>query len=372
MSRVRVDALGEATSLADRKRRAGQRLMLGFAGPAVDEDFRRVVREVRPAGFVLFGANLVEPAQIADLTRELASLVEPSSPALIGVDQEGGRVQRIPGTSWPTMRALGLAGDPPSEGGFTGKVARAIATELRALGFNLDFAPVADVDEGPVIGDRSFGAEPELVARHVAAFVRALQAERIIACAKHFPGHGAATQDSHAALPRVEKEEPDLEHTELAPFAAAVRAEVGAVMAAHVVYPVWDEDWPASLSARVAPRVLRRRLRYDGVLFSDDLTMQAVARWTPPELARRATLATVDVLLACKGIERQLELFRELVVLQEEEERMERRSTDAVTRVDALRERFFLDPTPPPPLSVVGSMAHRMLAEQVRHRSGIA
>ena len=366
MSRVRVEAVGEMTSLGDRKRRAGQRLMLGFAGPSVDEDFRRVVREVRPAGFVLFGRNVVEPAQVLDLTRELASLVDPSSPALIAVDQEGGRVQRIPGTTWPSMRAVGLAEE------LTADVARAMARELRALGFNLDFAPVADVDEGPVIADRSFGEKPELVARHVSTFVRAMQSERIIACAKHFPGHGAATQDSHAALPRVEKEEPDLRHVELAPFVAAIQAGVGAVMAAHVVYPVWDEDWPASLSGRIGPRILRRDLRYDGVLFSDDLTMQAVSRWSPPELVRRSTIATVDVLLACKGVERQLELFRELVLLQEEDLKLERRSTDAATRVDALRERFFLDPTPLPPLDVVGSMEHRMLAERVRNRAGTA
>lgn len=140
--RVRVDAVGEATSLADRKRRAGQRLVIGFAGPAVDDDLRRVVREIRPAGFVLFARNVEEPSQVRELNRELASLCDAAYPALLCVDQEGGRVQRLrePATVWPPMRTVGRAEV------HTADLARAVARELRATGFNVDFAPVADVD----------------------------------------------------------------------------------------------------------------------------------------------------------------------------------------------------------------------------------
>ena len=270
MTRVRVEATGEATTLADHKVRAGQRLVIGFELPHVTDDLRKLVRELRPAGFVLFARNVVEPAQVRELNRELASLVDPRHPALLCVDQEGGRVQRVrdPATVWPPMKAVGRARD------LTGSLAGALGTELRAMGFNLDFAPVADVDSNPanpVIGDRSFGERPEEVARHVAAFVRGLQASGVIACAKHFPGHGDTAVDSHLALPVVEREEPDLRRTELPPVRAAVEAGVGTVMSSHVVYPTWDEDLPATLSPRVIPRLLREELGYDGVVFSDDL-----------------------------------------------------------------------------------------------------
>jgi beta-N-acetylhexosaminidase len=199
----RVTAVGEMTSLADRKRRAGQRLVIGFAGPAVDDDLRRVARTIRPAGFILFGRNLVEPAQALELNRELASLCDPSVPALLSVDQEGGRVQRVraPATVWPPMRDVGRAEDLA----LTAQVSRAMALELRAMGFNLNFAPVCDVDsnpDNPVIGDRSFGRSPQDVAQQVVAFLTAHQDAGVIACAKHFPGHGDTASTRISSCPR--------------------------------------------------------------------------------------------------------------------------------------------------------------------------
>jgi beta-N-acetylhexosaminidase len=366
--KVPVHAVGEGTSLHDRKVRAGQRLVIGFAGPGVDADLRALVRELRPAGFILFGRNVVEPAQVRELCRELKSLVDPHRPALCSIDQEGGRVQRVraPATVWPPMRTVGAAGD------LTAAVARALARELRAMELDLDFAPVADVDSNPrnpVIGDRSFADEAHAVARHVAAFVPALQAEGIAACAKHFPGHGDTHLDSHLDLPVVEEELPRLRSRELVPFDAAIRAGVASVMSAHVVFPALDEDLPATLSPRVIPRELRRRLGFDGVVISDDLEMKAVAgRWDVPTIVRRATEATVDVLLACKEPQLQVAAFEALVAAQEEDAAFEQASRDAVTRVERLRERVLLPRGPRPDLAVVGCPEHLALAELVRQR----
>ena len=367
--KVRVDARGDTTSLADRKRRAGQRLMIGFEGPAVSDDLRHLVREIRPAGFVLFARNVVEPAQVRELNRELRSLSDASAPALRCVDQEGGRVQRIgePATAWPAMRLVGRERES------VGAVATAMARELRAMEFDLDFAPVADVDSNPsnpVIGDRSFGDRAADVAVHVRTFVAALQSEGIAACAKHFPGHGDTAQDSHAELPVVEREERDLRDVELPPFAAAVEAGVASVMTAHVLYPAWDEDDPATLSDRIVPMLLRKGLGFDGVVFSDDLEMKAIAgRLAVETQVERATRATVDVLLACRDPALQHALFLALVHAQEEDAARDHLSTDAVRRVEALRERFLLGRPPAPPLSVVGSMEHRVLADLVRQRA---
>jgi beta-N-acetylhexosaminidase len=368
--RTRVTATGEQTSLAERKRLAGQRLILGLAGPSVTDDLRYLVRELQPAGFILFARNVEEPAQVRELNRELASLVDPRTPALLSVDQEGGRVQRVrdPATRWPPMRMVGAAAR------YTAEVSTAIAVELRAMGFHLNFAPVADVDsnpDNPVIGDRAFSRDPQEVAEHVVAFLQAHQAAHVIACAKHFPGHGDTTTDSHLELPCVEEELPRLLSRELVPFRAAVAAGVGAVMTAHVVFPALDEDLPATLSPRVVPELLRGKLGFDGVVISDDMEMKAVhGRWEVPVLARLTTEATVDLLLCCKEPALQIEMYHALVHLQEEDPRHERACRTSARRVQALRERFLLHTTPQPPLSVLGQSEHRILAERIRHEGG--
>ena len=240
-------AIGEMTSLALRTRRAGQRLLVGFDGTSPAPEFVRFVREAAPAGFILFARNVEEPAQVRELNRELAALLPASLPPLLSVDQEGGRVQRVKATRWPTLRALGNIDHLPT----TARFARALADEVRALGFNLNFAPCADVDsnpKNPVIGDRSFGPDPGQVVRHVAAFVEAAQARGLVCCAKHFPGHGDTSVDSHLDLPTVERDRPEIERTELPPFAAAVQAGVGMVMTSHVVFPAYDESVPATMS----------------------------------------------------------------------------------------------------------------------------
>jgi beta-N-acetylhexosaminidase len=361
-------ALGEQTSLADRKRRAGQRLILGFAGPKVDEDLKVLVREIRPAGFILFQRNIEEPEQVFELNRELASLVSPEYPAFLTVDQEGGRVQRMraPATVWPSMRIVGRAGEHIEE------VSRALAREVRAMGFNLNFAPVADVDsnpDNPVIGDRSFGRDPNEVARRVTRFIQSHQAEGVIACAKHFPGHGDTSVDSHLDLPIVEREEPDLRCLELVPFMHAVAAGVGAVMTSHVVYSAWDEEWPATLSPRIIRGILREEFGFSGVVVSDDLEMKAVrGRFPLSAQIRQTTAATVDLLLCCESPELQLDAFKEIVHIQEDDTGLEQCCIDSVRRIQALREAHFHSSSPRPGLEVVGCASHRDLAMLIEAR----
>jgi beta-N-acetylhexosaminidase len=358
----KVQAVGETTSLADHKRQAGQRLVIGIKGPTVDDDARALIRELQPAGFVLFARNVVEPAQVLDLNRELASLVRADAPPLICVDQEGGRVQRIRATRWPSMRVAQRSGVPIRE------ISAGIARELRAMGFHLNFAPVADVDSNPanpVIGDRSFATTAAGVSAALDAFIEGHHAEGLATCAKHFPGHGDTHQDSHHHLPVVEREAADLQEVELAPFGAAVRAKVASVMTAHVIYPAWDEEWPATLSTKIIPTFLRKGMGFDGVVFSDDLEMKAVhGRYEIPQLVTRANLASVDVFLACEHAELQHRIFQELVRQQESDRTFETNSQDASHRVMALRERFLRGAKPPPPLAVVGCAEHQRLAQR--------
>jgi beta-N-acetylhexosaminidase len=371
--KVRVDAVGGATSLADRKRRAGQRLMLGFLGPSVDTDLRKLVAEVQPMGFVLFARNLVEPEQARELCRELAGLASPYDPALIATDHEGGRVQRLPepAVRWPSMRVLGQAErESGGRGDWARKMGQAMGQELAALGITLNLGPVADVDGGTGtsgIGDRSFGSDPQLVAQCVAAYLEGLHEAGVSGCAKHFPGLGAAAADSHAELPAIERDLPELREKDLPPFQAAVAAGVEVVMVGHTLYPAWDEEWPATLSGRIVPQLLRRELGFDGVVLSDDLEMKALARWSWEERARRAADA-VDVLMSCDDREAKYRLFRELVLAQEEDRTHEDRAILSVRRVEQLRERTLLRQVQAPPLSALGRLEDRMLAELVRSR----
>jgi beta-N-acetylhexosaminidase len=193
-----------------------------------------------------------------------------------------------------------------------------------------------------------------------------------MACAKHFPGHGDTSTDSHLTLPRVEKELPALEGVELPPFAAAIEAGVASVMTAHVVFPALDEDRPATLSAKVLQPLLRQKLGFDGVVFSDDLEMKALhGRYSLRQQLDWGVRAGVDLFLCCKDTDLQVEAFETLVRLQEEDEGFERLLKDSDRRLLRLRERFFLRVSPAPGLEILGTMAHRVLAEQVRVRGGV-
>jgi beta-N-acetylhexosaminidase len=253
----------------------------------------------------------------------------------VAIDQEGGRVQRLraPWTEWPPMRRLGERDDP----GETARLARALARELADLGIDLDFAPVVDVDTNPanpVIGDRSFGRDPARVARHARAFIEAMQAAGVAACAKHFPGHGDTSEDSHVALPRVDHALGRLRAVELVPFRAAAEAGVASMMTAHVLLPCFDPRVPATLCG-AALGLLRGEIGYDGLVFGDDFEMAAVARHFPPrEATRRALEAGVDALLVCSRAD-----VRDLV-LAELEAAPAARLEPALRRVAALKTRF--------------------------------
>ena len=359
-----MHTVGITTSTADRKRRAGQRLIIGIQGTSLREDERRLIHEMRPGGFVLFKRNIEEPRQLRELNRELASLLPDDIPPIRCVDQEGGRVQRFkaPATVWPPMRWVGNVGRP----GFSRAIGAALARECHAVGFDLDFAPDADVDsnpKNPIIGDRAFGRGSEDVARHVAAFIEGMQGEGVIACAKHFPGHGDTATDSHLELPTVEKDLPELEHVEIPPFKASIAAGVGTIMTAHVVYPAWDADVPATMSPRILKTLLREKLGFDGVLISDDLEMKAVrGRYPLGQQLEAASRATVDVFLVCSEIGLQVEAWEGLIRLQEEDKVQEDLAIYAVGRWHRMRRRFLLGRPEQPGLDVLGCQAHLDLA----------
>jgi beta-N-acetylhexosaminidase len=259
---------------------AVERLVLGcvlpgVAGAAVPDWVRRAA-ENGLAGIALYGSNAVATGgRLDQLAQPLRAL---RGDFLVAADEEGGDVTRLhygEGSPVPGNLALGVVDDVE----LTARVARAIASELIRAGINLDFAPSVDVNtdpQNPVIGTRSFGEEPGLVARHGRAFVEALQLCGVAACAKHFPGHGATHTDSHEALPQIDGDLDALRACELPPFVAAIEAGVQAIMSAHIVFPALDER-PATLSRRILTDLLRGELDYDGVVITDALEMKAIS-----------------------------------------------------------------------------------------------
>ncbi len=283
---------------------AGRVLMVGVPGGRLDARTTRLLAELQPGGVILFSRNLESPAQTVHLLDDLRERLP--RPALFAVDQEGGRVSRL--ARWigatPPAAALAAAGEATAEG-----FGRVTASALRALGFNLDFAPVVDVSGGDAthgIGDRSWGSDPLAVTRLAGSFLDGLEEGGVAGCLKHFPGLGATEVDSHVALPTVLRSRRELEEVELLPF-RRLAARAPAVMVAHAHYPALDPTpgVPASLSAAVVSGLLRSALGFGGLVVTDDLEMGAVAPLDVlGDAAPRAIDAGCDLLLYCADLER--------------------------------------------------------------------
>jgi beta-N-acetylhexosaminidase len=263
-------------------------LLARFGGTVVP-DWLRGWLDRGLAGVMLYAGNITGPGQLRSLVGELRG----HNPGLlIAVDEEGGIVTRLEaasGSSYPGNAALGALDDVA----LTGRIATSIGATLAGAGLNLDLAPVADLDASaanPVIGVRSFGADPALVAAHTVAFVAGVQASMVGACAKHFPGHGRTDADSHLELPSVAATLPELRASDLVPFRATIEAGVKSVMTAHVVYPEIDSV-PATLSRRILGEVLRDELGFGGVIITDALDMAAIG--DGPDRAAGAVAAMI-------------------------------------------------------------------------------
>jgi beta-N-acetylhexosaminidase len=354
-------------------------VLVGFEGQAVPHDLRSLIRDYGAGGVVLFARNVDTPEQVAELVREMQSVARDGGhglPLLVAVDQEGGRVARLrePWTVWPPLRAVGRAGSEE----LARRMGEGLAAELKACGIRCDFAPVLDVDtnpRNPVIGDRSFGDDPEQVGRLGAAMIRGLQEQGVIASAKHFPGHGDTDVDSHLELPAVDHSLARLRNVELRPFRKAVEAQVATVMTAHLLVRELDDALPATLSPHVVRALLRDELKYDGVVVSDDLEMKAVSgRWTPPVAAVLAAQAGCDLLIFSKSHDAQVEAIEALVRAVETEQIRWHEMDDACAGIRRLKERFlvpYADPNPKEARMAAGAGENGAIARELAYRGGI-
>lgn len=347
--------------------RAGELILFGFEGTAERDIPLDLINQT--SGVILFRRNIEDAHQLRALTDAIRRLGSKGDLApLIAVDQEGGSVSRLAqiGTTTPSAMALGAIRDPS----VTESMYRLIGDELAALGINLNLAPVADVNSNPanpVIGLRSFGDDPHTVSLFVRAAIRGLRGAGVAATAKHFPGHGDTTIDSHFGLPAIAHDLAHLRSVELVPFQAAVREDVDAIMTAHATFPAIEDGKPATLSRQLLAGVLRDELSFGGLILTDCMEMEAISgHHTPEEAAVRAVAAGADVVLFSHTPDKAkaaIEALRDALASGRISEEEVGRSLD---RNEGLRRRLA---TSELGLEVVGSERHQAEALAAARRA---
>jgi beta-N-acetylhexosaminidase len=358
------------------RRDLGQLLWIGFQGTSLPAGVAARFAAGQVGAAILFRRNLAWHGDDADARFDVDALcalngalhraAPDDAPVLVAVDQEGGRVQRVraPATRWPPMHGFARLADDRAVA-LARSIGLAIGRELHALGFDIDFAPVLDVNSNPhnpIIGDRAFGDRAEDAARRALAFADGLAAAGVLGCGKHFPGHGDTDKDSHLDLPRLAHGLERLRQVELLPFAHAAAAGVPMIMTAHVVFEALDRAVPATLSRRVIEGLLRGELGYRGVIVSDDLDMKAVADHVGvADAAVAAIEAGCDVLLLCEDEANQAIAEEALAKAGERSPAFVARVAEAAARIRAMKRdhapRMNLAPDPNRAREVLGGDA---------------
>lgn len=355
--------------------RAGDHFIVGLSSTALLPEERELLRSLRPLGIILFAKNL--RLDQPTWRNDLSSLLDDATQAagrehlLVSIDHEGGRVHRFPApvTRFPAARHLGHRAR---------EVATAMGHELRALGFNLSFAPVLDIHSEPkntVIGDRAFGHDAATVVLRGKETLLGLHDTGVLSCCKHFPGHGDTTQDSHNEMPYLDVERSTLFEREIIPFRELIRFGAPLVMTAHVRYRSLDQDNPASLSKNIISGILREELGYAKAVITDDLEMKALWDFSPAERGVRAAIAGTDILLEANpktGV--ALEFACDMAqALLEAGERGEVDLPASRRRVeDLLTFAKNLAAVPPPDAEIVGSSTHLALLQEVTPKLPLA
>ncbi len=302
------------------KQKIGQRLIVGFHGETVPQELIRLDEEWGFGGFILFKRNITELEQLFSLNESLLALGRGVMP-FVGVDQEGGRVARLtePFTPFPDMACVGQHGTVS----MAYEVGAILGRELSVAGFNLNFAPVLDVNtnpQNPIIGTRAISSSPEVVATLGRSLIQGLHDNSVVACGKHFPGHGDTREDSHVTLPVCDRTEEELLSVEMLPYRRLVddSARLDMVMLSHVLYPALDPKLPASLSQRVIQDFLRSEVGFRGATISDDLEMAAIAdNYSMEEVTHLGLEAGLDLFLVCHSLERQVAVLETLMKVAE-------------------------------------------------------
>jgi beta-N-acetylhexosaminidase len=360
-------------SLAEK---VGQLFQIGFSGPKVDAEIKDMIENYHVGGVIYFSRNIVNPAQTAELSNKLQDLSLNSGaklPLFISADQEGGTVTRLKGaTHFPGNMALGAAADQK----LAYQAGEAVGDELKNLGINVNLAPDLDVNnnpDNPVIGVRSFGEDPELVAELGTAYIEGLQSQGVTATAKHFPGHGDTAVDSHLDLPVIRHSRSRLDQVELYPFKKAIEAGVDSIMTAHIYFPTIEkeEGIPATLSKAVLTDLLRKELGFEGLIITDCMEMNAIVNtFGTVEGAVRTIEAGSDTVLVSHSYQKQKNAIEAVLKAVKSGRISEERIDQSVKRILSLKgKRIRLAELKEADENKINFTAHQKVAREIAEKS---
>jgi len=327
----------------------GQLVIVGLDGYVNDENSTYLIEKYRVGGFVLLKQNVKDTEQLLELMNSLKKTNAANKiPLFLAIDEEGGRISRLPDDfkKLPSSGRIGQANDKR----LAYQAGSLLAEMLKTIGLNMNFAPVLDINsnpENPVIGDRAFGVSSELVTELGMEAMSGIKAQGIIPVVKHFPGHGDTDVDSHVGLPVVEASLSRLESFELIPFKTAIENQADAIMIAHILLPKIDPNNPASFSKPIITDLLRKKMNFDGVVITDDLTMGAVVNnYDLGEAAVESLKAGSDIILVCHDYEKEVRVIEAIKKAVETGKITEERVDESLYRILSLKKKYGLSDEP--------------------------
>ncbi|MBP1948583.1 beta-N-acetylhexosaminidase [Virgibacillus litoralis] len=333
----------------------GQMIVAGISGTTLTKNTKKLVNHYKIGGIILYRENMQTPDQTVKLTNKIrAENSDNHLPILLGVDQEGGEISKLPG-DLNEIPGNGKIGDRNNQE-YSYKIGAHLGKMVKSFGFNLNFAPVLDVNsnpDNPVIGERSFGEDPKVVSNLGIQTMKGIQSQGTISVIKHFPGHGDTSVDSHLQLPTVNKTLMELENLELIPFKKAINNGADVVMVAHILLPQIDSEYPSSMSQQIISGLLRQQLNFSGVIVTDDMTMRAITNnYDIGNAAVQSVKSGSDMIMVAHDFNKVMTVINALKEAVEQGEITEERINKSVTRIMELKEKYRLNDERTDPVNV--------------------
>lgn len=340
-----VDKIGASLNMMNLEEKIGQLIIAGFEGKEINESAKLLISQYKVSGFILFARNIENAEQTKKLLNDLKDENASNQHALfLAIDEEGGRVSRLPSEYQKLPSALEVGNKGNKE--IAQSLGRLLGLRVKSIGFNLNFAPILDIYSNPqntVIGDRAFGKTAQVVIDSALNVAQAMRESGVIPVVKHFPGHGDTSIDSHLTLPKVEKNLQELKLFELKPFQAAIEEDIEMIMVAHILYRQIDSEKPATMSSKIIEDILRKDMGYEGVVVSDDMTMGAITEeFSLEEASLEFIKAGGDIALICHGEENTINTINRIKKAVEDGELSMEELDRKLYRILKLKEKYNL------------------------------